>query len=127
MGFNCLPAEQLFIKQLLEDICLQLSNDDFSNPRALETKADVLWIEKQQAATTVNKVTSQPTGKITTTHTTQQKWCFYHKRFGDDAKNCKAPCNDPVAPKISTLTTCGDKRAWQLYVKDDISRDHFSR
>ena len=61
-GF-CFLAEQLFLEQLPEDICLQLSND----PRVLATKADVLWIAKQQAATTINKVTSQPKGQITTT------------------------------------------------------------
>ena len=49
-GF-CFLAEQLFLEQLPADIRLQLSNDDFTNPRALATKADVLWIAKQQAAT----------------------------------------------------------------------------
>ena len=39
-GF-CFLAEQLFLEQLPEDIRLQLSNDDFTNPRALATKADV--------------------------------------------------------------------------------------
>ena len=121
-GF-CFLAEQLFLEQLPEDIRLQLSNDDFTNPWALATKADVLWIAKQQAATAINKVTSQPTGKITTAHATRQNWCFYHKRFGDDAKNCKAPCQR--APRIATVTTCKDKRAWLLYVKDDISGRRF--
>ena len=123
-GF-CFLAEQLFLEQLPEDIRLQLSNDDFTNPRALATKADVLWIAKQQAATAINKVTSQPKGKITTAHATRQNWCFYHKRFGDDAKNCKAPCNHPAAPRIATVTTCKDKRARLLYVKDDISGRRF--
>ena len=123
-GF-CFLAEQLFLEQLPEDIRLQLSNDDFTNPRALATKADVLWIAKQQAATAINKVTSQPKGKITTAHATRQNWCFYHKRFGDDAKNCKAPCNHPAAPRIATVTTCKDKRARLLYVKDDISGCRF--
>ena len=95
------------------------------NPRALATKADVLWIAKQQAATAINKVTSQPKSKITTAHATRQNWCFYHKRFGDDAKNCKAPCNHPAAPRIATVTTCKDKRARLLYVKDDISGRRF--
>ena len=123
-GF-CFLAEQLFLEQLPEDIRLQLSNDDFTNPRALATKADVLWIAKQQAATAINKVTSQPKGMITTAHATRQNWCFYHKRFGDDAKNCKAPCNHPAAPRIATVTTCKDKRARLLYVKDDISGRRF--
>ena len=123
-GF-CFLAEQLFLEQLPEDIRLQLSNDDFTNPRALATKADVLWIAKQQAATAINQVTSQPKGKITTTHATYQNWCFYYKRFGDDAKNCKALCNHPAAPRIATVATCRDKRAWLLYVKDDISGRRF--
>ena len=107
-GF-CFLAEQLFLEQLPEDIRLQLSNDDFTHPRVLATKGDVLWIGKKQAATTINKVTSQPKNQITTTH--QQNWCFYHKRFGDNANNCKAPCNHPAALKIATVTTCRAKRA----------------
>ena len=126
-GF-CFLAEQLFLEQLPDDIRLQLSNDDFTHPRAVATKADVLWIAKQQAATTINNVTSQPKDQITTTHDTlQQHWCFYHKRFGDNANNCKPPCNHPAAPKIATVTTCRAKRAQAqpLYVKDDISGRRF--
>ena len=120
-GF-CFLAEQLFLEQLPEDIRLQLSNEDFTNPWALATKADVLWIAKQQAATTINKVISQPNGKITTRH---DGWCFHHKRFGDDARNCKAPCKHPATPKIAAVTTCRDKQARLLYVKDDISGRRF--
>ena len=108
-GF-CFLAEQLFLEQLPEDIGLQLSNDDFTHPRVLATKADVLWVAKQQAAKRINKVTSHPKGQITTTHDTQQQnWCFYHKRFRDNASNCKAPCKHPAAPKIATVTTCQAK------------------
>ena len=99
----------LFLEQLPEDIRLQLSNDDFINPPPL-IKADVVWIATQQPATAINKVTSQPKGKITTAHATCQNWCFCHKRFGDDAKNCKALCNHPAAPRIATVTTCRDKK-----------------
>ena len=120
-GF-CFLAEQLFLEQLPEDIRLQFSNEDFTNPRALATKADVLWIAKQQAATTINKVISQSNGKITTRH---DGWCFYHKLFGDDARNCKAPCKHPAAPKIAAVTTCRDKQARLLYVKDDVSGRRF--
>ena len=120
-GF-CFLVEQLFLKQLPKDIHLQLSHDDFTNPWALATKADVLWIAKQQADTTINKVASQPKDKVTTTHATQlYDWCVYHKRFSDDAKNCKALCNHPAAPKIATVATFRDKQARLLYVKDDIS------
>ena len=37
-GF-CFLAEQLFLEQLPEDICLQLSNDDFTNPQALANQS----------------------------------------------------------------------------------------
>ena len=59
-GF-CFLAEQLFLEQLPEDICLQLSNDDFTNPRALAIKADVLWIAN-------SKQLQQSTKSITTKH-----------------------------------------------------------
>ena len=119
-GF-CFLSEQLFLEQLPEDIRLQLSNDDCTNPRALATKADVLWIAKQQQSTKShhNQKARSPA------HTTCQNWCFYHKRLKNDVKNCKAPCNHPAAPRIATVTTCRDKRARLLYVKDDISGHRF--
>ena len=52
-------ADQLFFGQLQTDIRLHLANDRFTNPRILATNADTLWIAKQQAATTINKVASQ--------------------------------------------------------------------
>ena len=56
-GF-CFLAEQLFLEQLPNDIKLQLVNDDFSNPRAVADKADMLWLAKSQS-TSISKVTSQ--------------------------------------------------------------------
>ena len=45
----CFLAEQLFLQQLPLDLQLQLANDDFSNPRALAAKADVLLNAKCQS------------------------------------------------------------------------------
>ena len=58
----CFIAEQLFLEQLPMDIQMQLANEDFSNPRAVADKADMLWLAKSQSASTdsIHKVTSQP-------------------------------------------------------------------
>ena len=44
----CLLFEQLFLEQMPDDICLIITDDDFTNPQQLAARADVLWQAKQQ-------------------------------------------------------------------------------
>ena len=89
----CFLAEQLFLEQLPLDLQLQLANDDFSNPRALAAKADVLGNAKcQSMSASVNRVTTQQQQKKQDKPKESDDWCYYHKNFGNSARNCKAPC-----------------------------------
>ena len=102
----CFLVEKLFLEQLPEDICLQLSNDDFTNQKALATKPEILWIANQQATTTINKViTTKRQDDHHTCCTTTKLVGFLSYTFGDDAKTCKPLCHHPAAPKIATVTT----------------------
>jgi transposase InsO family protein len=132
----CFLAEQLFLEQLPEHIRLQLANDEFIDPRATALKADEMWLSQQEAATKVMKVTAKATSqhksnKQRTSHKsknpepTTQQWCFYHTRFGEKAKNCKAPCNHPSAPDIAAVTPGTDRRSRLLFINDETSGRKF--
>ncbi|XP_050691233.1 uncharacterized protein K02A2.6-like [Eriocheir sinensis] len=74
-----------------DDIRLLLADDDFTDPRQLAARADVLWHAKQQGEAVINTVaprvrkaprlTGAYTDETTTTSpvkaTNKDKWCFY--------------------------------------------------
>lgn len=88
----CLLAEQLFLEQLPEDIRVILAEDDFNDPRAMALRADTLLLAKQQS--TCNdvhrvKVLRSDTKPL---QPAKQDLCYYHTRFGQQARKCRAPC-----------------------------------
>jgi hypothetical protein len=87
----CMLAEQIFLEQLPEDIRLQISEEDFKDPRAVALRADILWAAKQQSPMqTINKITTNK--KDQKQKETQPGWCYFHNRFGDKARKCQPPC-----------------------------------
>ena len=102
----CLLFEQLFLEQMPEDIRLIIADDDFSDPRKLAARADVLWQAKQQGDTTINNAVLQrvsrtsahsdsATGTSSVNTTDKNKWCYYHQRWGSDARQCRPPFTHP--------------------------------
>lgn len=87
----CMLAEQIFLEQLPEDIRLQVSEDNFEDPRAVALRADILWAAKQQSSLqTINKVaTGRKDLKQKETH---RGWCYFHNKFGENARKCQSPC-----------------------------------
>lgn len=87
----CLLAEQIFLEQLPEDIRLQIAEDDFKDPRAVALRADILWTAKHQSSMqTLNKIaTSRKDQNRKETH---PGWCYFHNRFGENARKCQSPC-----------------------------------
>lgn len=102
----CLLFEQLFLEQLPDDIHLILADESFSDPRQLAARADVLWHSKQHD-TSINNVTavakrSTPSLSARSGDTTSRsptdgsgKWCYYHQRWGAEARRCRPPCTYP--------------------------------
>lgn len=103
----CLLFEQLFLEQMPDDIHMILADESFTDPRQLAARADVLWHSKQQEATSINNVTAV-TRRLTPTTSarsleattksptnTNEKWCYYHQRWGKDARRCRPPCTHP--------------------------------
>ncbi|XP_051898645.1 uncharacterized protein LOC127585315 isoform X2 [Pristis pectinata] len=53
----CLMFEQAFLEQLPDDIHLLLADADFSNPREVAARADVLWRAKRESGSSVSQIT----------------------------------------------------------------------
>ena len=103
------------------------ANDDFPNPRVLAAKVDVLWNAKCQCvSTSVNGVTTQQQKKQDMPKESDN-WCYYHSKFGNSARNCKAPCEHPSASSLqmNSVNSCSDGKSTMLYVKDDLSGHRF--
>ena len=102
----CLLFEQLFLEQMPDDIRLIIADDDFSDPRKLAARADVLWLARQQSDTAINNAVLQRVShasahsdlitEISSANTTdKKKWCYYHRRWGSNARQCRPPCAHP--------------------------------
>jgi hypothetical protein len=98
----CLLFEQVFLERMPQDIRLQLSEDNFANPRTLALRADVLWQAKSQGTLAIGKVsTGLPASRPATSGASRNrdgsdsKFCFYHTKFGSNAQKCNQPCSFP--------------------------------
>lgn len=102
----CLLFERVFLEQMPDDIRLLLADGDFAEPRQLAARADVLWHAKQQDEAAVNNVAAvtrrfarttsayidgAPVTSLVNT-TNKDKWFYYHKRWGSEARRCRPPC-----------------------------------
>ncbi len=98
---TCLLFEQLFLEQMPEDIRLLLAEGDFTNPRQLAARADILWQAKQHEGTTIIRVTTLPQQRKRAVPEaravlgTNNNWCYYHHRWGSEARRCRPPCMHP--------------------------------
>ncbi|XP_059839225.1 E3 ubiquitin-protein ligase RNF185 isoform X1 [Hypanus sabinus] len=102
----CLMFEQAFLERLPEDIHLLLSDVDFSDPRKVAAQADVLWKAKKESRASVAQITkphaqqqtrpgsaAEPTKPRGRSAEANEQWCFYHQRWGTEARRCSPPCN----------------------------------
>ncbi|XP_062889690.1 uncharacterized protein LOC134338085 [Mobula hypostoma] len=136
----CLMFEQAFLEQLPEDICLLLSDADFSNPREVAARADVLWNARKERGASVAQITkpraqrqtrpgpaAEPTKPGDGSEEPNEQWCFYHQRWGTEARRCRPPCKFPgnaraQPPLMATVAGHQDRL---LYVWDKQSGRRF--
>jgi len=97
-GHNtCMLFEEVFLRQLLDDIRMQLAQD-FSDLNVVAERANALWLAKSQRIDLdgIHKVAKSPRNiphtAPTSSNPNTQGWCFYHTRFGNKAKKCNSPC-----------------------------------
>ena len=107
----CLLFEQLFLERLPEDIRIQLVDGKIEDHRALARRPDALWssrdmepftataVQRRPLATRQKQTTSGTRQKQTTSGTSgfdtpdSNRLCYYHRIFGEAARQCKQPCN----------------------------------
>ena len=82
----CMLFEQLFLERLPEDIRVQLADTEVGDHRDLARKADALWAAKGMGP-------SPPKGRKTKPSVGHKdRLCYYHRRFGEFARQCCDPC-----------------------------------
>ena len=97
----CMLFEEVFLRQMPDDIRMQLAQQDFSSLDVVAERADALWLAKSQHTDPggIHKVVKTPRNirhpAPTTSDASTQGWCFYHFRFGNKAKKCNPPCTFP--------------------------------
>ena len=100
-GHTCMLFEEIFLRQMPEDIRLQMAQQDFTDLDVVAERADALWHARSQPGN-INKVTQlkrnpkQPINTPKDSDTVSKgDWCFYHTKFGSKAKKCNWPCSFP--------------------------------
>jgi hypothetical protein len=102
----CFLFKQIFLEQMPDDIRIMLADEDFGDFRRLATKADILWHARRHDIG-VNKVGrgQRTCSKTSSSNDSKSKkdvpsdgqdnaaWCFFHNRWGADARNCRDPCS----------------------------------
>jgi hypothetical protein len=90
---DCMLFEELFLRQMPDDIRLQLAQADFGDLDAIARQADALWQARPQATefSGLHKLVKKP-HLSDSDSTSREGWCFYHTKFGSKAKKCRAPC-----------------------------------
>ena len=93
----CLLFEQLFLERLPEDIRIQLVDSKMDDHRQLAKRADALWSSRNMESNT-NAVQHRPSARQQQTKSkapvpsTDNRLCYYHRTFGEAARQCRQPC-----------------------------------
>ncbi|XP_059811654.1 uncharacterized protein LOC132384523 [Hypanus sabinus] len=130
----CLMFEQAFLEQLPGDIHLLLVDTDFSDPRKVAARADVLWKAKRESMVSVGQITRPRAQQQTrpglaggrTQHRGRseedsEQWCFYHQRWGTEARHCRPPCKGQGQGQLLLMTMAAGHHDSLLYVWDKQS------
>ena len=103
--------------------------------RELAKQADALWSSRDMTSSfTANAV--QRTRKVTSNQAqaksrstgTNQQLCFYHRTFGEAARQCRQPCtwtgSDKAVSSVTAVSSCNTTGSL-LFVYDSISKRQF--
>ena len=99
---------RIFLRQLPEDVRVQVAALDANNLPALARKADVIMAAKQ-ATSSVYASSRQSKKKFPSQHPDKPTLCWYHAKFGNKAKACRPPCAH--APPSSEHGSSGNDQA----------------
>jgi len=94
---SCMLFEEIFLRQMPDEIRLQLAQEDFSDLDAVAERADALWLA-MRSHTGIHKVVKAPRPprhNPDNASTNTSGYCFYHAKFGAQARKCRDPCAYP--------------------------------
>ena len=100
----CLLFEQLFLERLPEDIRIQLVDAKIEDHRQLAKRADALWSSRDMASVSLTENAVQrraPKSKAPSNARESNQLCYYHRTFGEAARQCRQPCSWPGKDKAS--------------------------
>lgn len=82
---------QIFLRQLPEDVRVQVTALNADTLSALARKADVIMSAKRSPSLVY--ASSRPVGKKSPPHRPEKtNLCWYHAKFGHKTKACRPPC-----------------------------------
>lgn len=88
----CFLFQRVFLERMPEEIRPALVHANLADPRELARMADQLWqAHRQETCVVRNRKTAQKKDRPTT------EICYYHHRFGQEARQCRAPCKFSMA------------------------------
>ena len=91
----CLLFDQLFLERLPDEIRVQLVDAKIEDHRELAMRADALWAAREMGASANAIQRRPPIGrrpKLEAPTVPQDKLCYYHRKFGESARQCRDPC-----------------------------------
>jgi len=98
----CFIFRCLFLERLPEEIRGILAHSQITDCRQLAKAADTLWETRQPTANAVHEGTAPSTSAharprkkpaLSTPQRADSGLCFYHAKFGDQARSCQPPCS----------------------------------
>ena len=93
----CLLFEQLFLERLPEDIRIQLVDSKIEDYSELARRADALWSSRDMESVHAIKrgpsVGQKETKSKAPSPSPDNRLCYYHRRFGKAARQCRQPDN----------------------------------
>lgn len=100
----CFLFKHLFLQQLPEDVRLSLATSDFADPRAFAQVADRLWLSKQGSDTlsALRRPRKQKPDSPRMPASPPDTLCWYHRRFGSNARKCVLPCTSSASGNATT-------------------------
>ena len=98
----CPLFEQLFLERLPDDIRIQLVDTKFEDCRQLAKRADALWESRDMGPPVANALHRRrprrhpklpPNQEHKQDDDTPNQLCYYHRTFGEAARQCRQPCS----------------------------------
>ena len=87
----CFIFKHLFLQHMPDDIRITLASEQTDDLRRLAQKADALWLPRSQTPELCKVEQARPRKQHQKINN-QEDFCYYHRRYGKNARQCRPPC-----------------------------------